>query len=1120
MSFINSILNVFVGSKSKKDLKEVEGTVKEILNFEKDYTKLNHDELRKKTTHFKNLIEETRKPFKEQIDSLNKKIQSSENIDEKDNFYNEIDKILELSNAEVENTLNNILPQAFAVVKETAKRFKENSKIKVKASEFDLRLSSEKSYIKIEGDFVTWSNSWNAAGKEVTWDMVHYDVQLIGGIVLHKGKIAEMQTGEGKTLVATLPVYLNALTGNGVHLVTVNDYLAKRDSAWMAPIFEFHGLSVDCIDHHSPNSEERRKAYNADITYGTNNEFGFDYLRDNMAHSNKDLVQRKHAYSIVDEVDSVLIDDARTPLIISGPVPKGDVHEFNELKPRIFDIVKKQKELLTQVLSKAKKLISEGNSEEGGFYLLQVYRGLPKSTALIKYLSQEGIKQLLQKTENFYMQDNNREMPKVDVDLYFVIDEKNNQIELTDKGIDTISNKNEDPNFFVLPNLSIELSEIENKNLELSQEVEEKEKIYNDFSTKSERIHTLNQLLKAYTLFEKNTEYVVMDNKVKIVDEQTGRIMDGRRYSDGLHQAIEAKENVKIEDATQTFASITLQNYFRMYSKLSGMTGTAITEAGEFWDIYKLDVVEIPTNKPIARKDQNDLIYKTKREKYNAVINDVTGISEAGRPVLIGTTSVEISELLARMLTIRKIKHNVLNAKLHKKEADIVSEAGNAGIVTIATNMAGRGTDIKISEQIKSDGGLAIIGTERHDSRRVDRQLRGRAGRQGDPGSSQFYVSLEDNLMRLFGSDRVAKMMDRMGLEEGEVIQHSMMTKTIERAQKKVEENNFGIRKRLLEYDDVMNVQREIIYKRRRHCLQGERLKVDIATMIYDTCEIIVSNSKMSNNFKDFEFELAKIFSIESDFSEDDFKSFDAEEIFSKTYSKAYDHYNSKMISSAEKVFPVIKNVYENPSNNFQRIVVPFTDGKKTLNVVSNLEDGYNSKGKTLVNDFEKNISLAIIDEAWKVHLRKMDELKQSVQLAVHEQKDPLVIYKEEAYKLFGSMIEKVNKDIILFLFNGALPSKDPTNIREERRVRRQQKFNTSKEEVLNSDEIASRNRKAGENASQSNNYVETVVREAKKIGRNEKVTIKNVSSGETKKMKFKLAENLIKKGEWVIFND
>jgi preprotein translocase subunit SecA len=711
-------------------------------------------------------------------------------------------------------------------------------------------------------------------------------------------------------------------------------------------------------------------------------------------------------------------------------------------------------------------------------------------------------------------------MPKVDFDLFFVIDEKNNQIELTDKGIDTISNKNEDSNFFVLPNLSIELTQIENKKLELNKEVEEKEKVYNDFATKSERIHTLNQLLKAYTLFEKNTEYVVMDNKVKIVDEQTGRIMDGRRYSDGLHQAIEAKENVKIEDATQTFASITLQNYFRMYNKLSGMTGTAITEAGELWDIYKLDVVEIPTNKPIARKDHNDLIYKTKREKYNAVIEDVTKISNQGRPVLIGTTSVEISELLGRMLTIRKINHNVLNAKLHKKEADIVSEAGNAGIVTIATNMAGRGTDIKISDKIKENGGLAIIGTERHDSRRVDRQLRGRAGRQGDPGSSQFYVSLEDNLMRLFGSDRVAKMMDRMGLEEGEVIQHSMMTKTIERAQKKVEENNFGIRKRLLEYDDVMNVQREIIYKRRKHCLQGERLKVDIASMIYDTCEIIVNNSKLSNNYKDYEFDVARFFSMNSNYSDDEFKSSSEDEIFKETYKKAFEYYNSKMTSSATKVFPVIKNVYENSSNNFERIVVPFTDGNKTLNVVSNLENAYNSEGKTLVNDFEKNISLAIIDEAWKVHLRKMDELKQSVQLAVHEQKDPLVIYKEEAYILFGSMIEKVNKDIILFLFNGELPSKDPSNIREDRRVRRQQKLNVSKEEVLNSDEIASKNRKAGENVSRNNNYVETIVREVKKIGRNEKVNIKNVTTGETKTLKYKLAENFIKKGEWIIFNE
>ncbi|MFL2637608.1 MAG: preprotein translocase subunit SecA [Flavobacteriaceae bacterium] len=1120
MSFINSILNVFVGSKSKKDIKEVEGIVKDILKYEEEFSKLSHNELRDKTTYFKEIIKKAREPFSLNIDSLNSKIESTNNIDQKDNYYNEIDELKEKSNTQVEEILNDILPQAFAVVKETAKRFKENSKIKVKATEFDLRLSSEKNYVSVDGENVFWSNKWNAAGKEVTWDMVHYDVQLIGGIVLHRGKIAEMQTGEGKTLVATLPVYLNALTGNGVHLVTVNDYLAKRDSAWMAPIFEFHGLSIDCIDLHPPNSEQRRKAYNADITYGTNNEFGFDYLRDNMAHSSKDLVQRKHAYSIVDEVDSVLIDDARTPLIISGPVPKGDVHEFNELKPRIYDIVRKQKELLTQVLSKAKKLISEGNKEEGGFHLLQVYRGLPKSTALIKFLSQEGIKQLLQKTENFYMQDNNREMPKVDIDLFFVIDEKNNQIELTDKGIETISNKNEDSNFFILPNLSIELSEIENKNLELSKEVEEKEKVYNDFATKSERIHTLNQLLKAYTLFEKNTEYVVMDNKVKIVDEQTGRIMDGRRYSDGLHQAIEAKENVKIEDATQTFASITLQNYFRMYSKLSGMTGTAITEAGEFWDIYKLDVVEIPTNKPIARKDQNDLIYKTKREKYNAVIEDVSNISKQGRPVLIGTTSVEISELLARMLNIRKIKHNVLNAKLHKKEADIVSEAGNAGIVTIATNMAGRGTDIKISEEIKNNGGLAIIGTERHDSRRVDRQLRGRAGRQGDPGSSQFYVSLEDNLMRLFGSDRVAKMMDRMGLEEGEVIQHSMMTKTIERAQKKVEENNFGIRKRLLEYDDVMNVQREIIYKRRKHCLEGERLKVDIATMIYDICELIVNNNKLSNNFKEYEFEVIRYFSMTSILSEDEFTNLSIDEIFTKTYQKAFNHYKSKMDSSAERVFPVIKNVYENQSNRFERIVVPFTDGKKTLNVVSNLEEGYKSFGKTLINDFEKNISLAIIDESWKIHLRKMDELKQSVQLAVHEQKDPLVIYKEEAYKLFGLMIEKVNKDIILFLFNGKLPSQDPSNIREDRRVRRQQKFNTSKEEVLNSDEIASRNRQVGQAASQSNNYVETVVREVKKIGRNEKVTIKNVTSGETKNLKYKVAENLLKKGDWIIFNE
>ena len=1120
MSLINSLLNIFVGNKSKKDLKEVESIVKDILSYGEQMSLLSHNELRNKTIEFKNQISTVRESYDKIISELMTKIDSSENINEKEKFYHEIDKINESSSIKVEEKLNEILPEAFAVVKETAKRFKENSTISVKATKSDMDFSSLKQYVSIEGENAIWSNKWNAAGKEVTWDMVHYDVQLIGGIALHKGKISEMHTGEGKTLVATLPVYLNALTGNGVHLVTVNDYLAKRDCAWMAPIFEFHGLSIDCIDHYSPNSEERRKAYDLDITYGTNNEFGFDYLRDNMAHKSSDLVQKKHNYAIVDEVDSVLIDDARTPLIISGPVPKGDVHEFNELKPKINSIVQKQKQLLTQVLSKAKKLISEGNKEDGGFYLFQVFRGLPKTSALIKFLSEEGVKQLLQKTENFYMQDNNREMPKVDIDLFFVIDEKNNQIELTDKGIDSLSTENQDLNFFILPDLSTEIAEIENQNLDLDKEVEQKEKIFNEFGIKSERIHTINQLLKAYTLFEKDTEYVVMDNKVKIVDEQTGRIMDGRRYSDGLHQAIEAKENVKIEDATQTFASVTLQNYFRMYKKLSGMTGTAITEAGEFWDIYKLDVIEIPTNRPIARNDEDDLIYKTKREKYNAVIEHVTKISKEGRPVLIGTTSVEISELLARMLTIKKIKHNVLNAKLHKKEADIVTEAGNAGIVTIATNMAGRGTDIKINEEVKLNGGLAIVGTERHDSRRVDRQLRGRSGRQGDPGSSQFYVSLEDNLMRLFGSDRVAKMMDKMGLEEGEVIQHSMMTKTIERAQRKVEENNFGIRKRLLEYDDVMNVQRENIYKRRKHALEGDRLKVDIANMIYDTTEIIVENNKISNSYKDYEFDIIRYFSLSSRFSQEEFEKTESEEIAYKTYKSAYEHYNSKIKISAEKVFPVIKNVYENPSNNFERIVVPFTDGKKTLNVVSDLKLAYESKGETLIKDFEKNISLAIIDESWKNHLRKMDELKQSVQLAVHEQKDPLVIYKFEAFKLFQTTLNEINKEIISFLFKGELPSKDPSEIREDRKERRKQKLNISKEEVLNSDELASINKRVGQNASSIKQQVETIIREVKKIGRNEKVTIKNISNGEQKTMKYKIAENHLKNGGWILVND
>ena len=1119
MNIISSILNTFVGNKSKKDLKKVEGTVKKILEYEQEFASLTNDQLREKTFEFKSLIDLVRKPHHDKIDELNDKISSVTKIDEKEELYKEIDKINELSKNEVDLKLTEILPQAFAVVKETAKRFKNNSEIKVSALEHDL-IFSQKSYVTINGKEAYWKNKWDAAGKEVVWDMVHYDVQLIGGIALHEGKIAEMQTGEGKTLVATLPVYLNALTGNGVHLVTVNDYLAKRDSAWMAPIFEFHGLTIDCIDYHKPNSEERKKAYEADITYGTNNEFGFDYLRDNMAHSVKDQVQRPHKYAIVDEVDSVLVDDARTPLIISGPVPKGDIHEFNELKPKISSVVQQQKQLLTKVLSKAKNLIHEGDIEKGGFHLLQVHRGLPKNSALIKFLSEDGIKQILQKTENFYMQDNNREMPKVDVDLFFVIDEKNNQIELTDKGIENLSTGNDDTNFFIMPDLSTELKKIEDKKLDINLEVEEKEKVYKDFSIKSERIHTLNQLLKAYTLFEKDIEYVVMDNKVKIVDEQTGRIMDGRRYSDGLHQAIEAKENVKIEDATQTFASVTLQNYFRMYHKLSGMTGTAITEAGEFWDIYKLDVMEIPTNKPIARKDSNDLVYKTKREKYNAVIDHVSRLSSEGRPVLIGTTSVEISELLGRMLNIKKIKHNVLNAKLHKKEADIVSEAGKAGIVTIATNMAGRGTDIKISESVKESGGLAIIGTERHDSRRVDRQLRGRSGRQGDPGSSQFYVSLEDNLMRLFGSDRVAKFMDKLGLEEGEVIEHSMMTKTIERAQKKVEENNFGIRKRLLEYDDVMNSQREIIYKRRKHALAGDRLKVDIANMIYDTTELIVDNNKINNNHKEFEFDVIRFFSIGSEFNSEEFEKNEREEIVFKTYKSAYDHYKQKTKLNTEKVFPVIKNVYENPSNNFERIVVPFTDGKKTLNVVSNLKEAYDSKGKTLINDFEKNISLAIIDESWKNHLRKMDELKQSVQLAVHEQKDPLVIYKFEAYKLFESMLNEINTEIISFLFKGELPSQNPGQIREDRKIRRQQKLNLSKQEIPNTDQLASINRKVGQSVSNTDTQVETVVREKKKIGRNEKVTVRNISTAEEKVVKYKVAENLIKNGDWILTND
>mgnify|MGYP005695326875 CR=1 FL=1 len=1116
---LGKILKLFVGDKSKKDLKLINPIIEKIHSFENEMNSLSNDELRNQTNIFKDQINESITDINSEIENVKMEIEKIKDFDKKEELFVKIDKLNEDAYKISEETLNVILPKAFAVIKETAKRFVENKELIVKSNDFDLELSATKEYLKISNGKSYWKNTWDAAGKNIVWDMIHYDVQLVGGVAMHQGKIAEMQTGEGKTLVATLPVYLNALTGRGVHLVTVNDYLAKRDSAWMSPIFEFHGLSVDCIDYHKPNSPERKKAYNSDITYGTNNEFGFDYLRDNMANSPDDLVQRKHNFAIVDEVDSVLIDDARTPLIISGAIPKGDKHEFNELKPKIERIVSTQRKLLVNTLADAKNQILSGDQEDGAFNLLRVFRGIPKNKALIKFLSEEGIKQLLQKTENFYMQDNNREMPKVDKELYYVIDEKNNQIELTDKGIEFLSGK-DDPDFFIMPEIGIEISKIEDKGLSKEEEAKEKDELYRDFGIKSERIHTINQLLKAYALFEKDIQYVVMENKVMIVDEQTGRIMDGRRYSDGLHQAIEAKENVKIEAATQTFATITLQNYFRMYNKLSGMTGTAITEAGEFWEIYKLDVMEIPTNRPIQRSDKEDLVYKTKREKYNAVIEEVTSLSRSGRPVLIGTTSVEISELLGRMLKIRKIPHNILNAKLHKKESDIVAEAGKPGQVTIATNMAGRGTDIKLSDLVKENGGLAIIGTERHDSRRVDRQLRGRSGRQGDPGSSQFYVSLEDNLMRLFGTERIAKMMDRMGLEEGEVIQHSMITNSIERAQKKVEENNFGIRKRLLEYDDVMNAQREVIYRRRNNSLFGERLRIDISNMIYDTCESIVYSNKSANDYKNFEFELIKYFSVTTKIDSESFESMSEREITNNIYSVILNHYLEKIENNAKLAYPVIKHVYEKQREKFKRIVVPFTDGIKTLQVITDLEKAYNSDGEQLVTDFEKNISLAILDNSWKTHLRKMDELKQAVQLAVHEQKDPLVIYKFEAKELFFSMIDQLNKDILTFLFKGSLPSQNPNEIREDRQTRRREKYNTSKEEVLNSDELANRNRQVGSNVSSNQSVVETVVRETRKIGRNERVKIKNIQSGETKELKFKQAEPLLQTGNWNIIEN
>ncbi|MDO8999334.1 MAG: preprotein translocase subunit SecA [Bacteroidota bacterium] len=1044
-------LKKLLGTKSEKDVKGLESRVEEINTIYTSLNSISHDALRAKASALKEKIQIAIKPQNDEIAKIKLEVNSNPDIDvnTKEELYKNIDEIEQDITKKIEEVLNEILPEAFAILKETARRFKENESIEVTANDFDKELSKDYKSVNISGGKANYKNKWLAAGTEVTWDMVHYDVQLVGGMVLHQGKISEMATGEGKTLVSTLPVFLNALSGRGVHVVTVNNYLAKRDSEWNAPLFYFHGLSVDCIDKHEPNTDERRKAYNSDITYGTNNEFGFDYLRDNMARSIDELVQRKHNFAIVDEVDSVLIDDARTPLIISGPTPQGDKHEFLEYKPRIEKLVNVQKQYLNTCITEAKKLFAEGKEKEAGIPLLRAYRGLPKNTALIKFLSENGVRALLQKTENHYMQDQNKEMHKIDVELYFTIDEKNNHVELSEKGIDFITGNTEDPKFFVIPNVGDEVADIEKNILDPKEKLLAKEAVMREFSIKSERIHTTNQLLKAYTVFEKDTEYVIDGGQVKIVDEQTGRIMEGRRYSDGLHQAIEAKENVKIEAATQTYATVTLQNYFRMYNKLAGMTGTATTEAQEFWSIYKLDVVEIPTNRPLTRKDEQDFVYKTKREKYNAVIEEVVKLVALGRPVLIGTTTVEISELLSRMLKLRGIKHNVLNAKLHAKEADIVAEAGKAGTVTIATNMAGRGTDIKLGPGVKEAGGLAIIGTERHESRRVDRQLRGRAGRQGDPGSSQFFVSLEDNLMRLFGSERIASLMDRMGLKEGEVIQHSMISKSIERAQKKVEENNFGTRKRLIEYDDVMNAQRDVIYKRRRNALYGDKLSIDIANMIYEVAATLIEEFQGTKDAEGFNLECMKNFGIESPFTEQQFNSGKEEELSNQLFDAVQKYYAEKSQILCEQAFPVVRDVFTNPNNTFENIVTLFSDGIRGVQVVANLKKAYETKGRELILGFEKSVVLAMIDDSWKEHLRELDDLKQAVQNASLEQKDPLVIYKLESFNLFKEMIIKSNKEVISFLMKGGLPNDNQQQISQAKFTQEQPK--QKKEKLLES---------------------------------------------------------------------
>ncbi len=1037
------------GTKSEKDIKRIMPLVAQTIKEGERLVSLSHDELRIQTQTVQEQINQFLKPIDDQLAAFHKQIDENPELDisEKEAIFNQIDALEKERNKELEKVLLQVLPIAFAIIRETARRFKENEFIEVTASETDREFAARQEHIKIEGDKARWHNQWMAAGNLITWDMVHYDVQIIGGVVLHEGKIAEMATGEGKTLVATFPAFLNALARRGVHIVTVNNYLSVRDSEWMAPLFQFHGLRVDCVDKHEPNSIARRNAYLADITYGTNNEFGFDYLRDNMARDPHELVQRGHHYAMVDEVDSVLIDEARTPLIISGPVPKGDQHEFYDLKPRIFKLVEAQKKLVGDYLIQAKKLIAEGNEKEGGLALFRAFRGLPKNKPLIKYLSETGMKSVLQKTENFYLQDNKRNMPEADKPLYFIIDEKDNSVDLTEKGIDLITGEGEDPKFFILPEIGTELNKIE-KDTALSEvdRFQKKEELIREYQVKSQRIHSINQLLKAYALFEKDTEYIIVDGKVKIVDEQTGRVLDGRRYSDGLHQAIEAKENVKVEDATQTYATITLQNYFRMYHKLAGMTGTAETEAGEFWDIYKLDVVTIPTNKPVTRKDDDDKVYKTVREKFNAVAEEIVALTEQGRPVLVGTTSVEISELVSRMLQIRKIKHNVLNAKQHQREAEIVAEAGKPGTVTIATNMAGRGTDIKLTPESRAAGGLAIIGTERHESRRVDRQLRGRSGRQGDPGTSQFYVSLEDNLMRLFMPERIARVMDRLGLKEGEVIQHSMVTSSIERAQKKVEENNFGIRKRLLEYDNVMNSQREVIYKRRRNALYGERLELDILNMLNDTCEDIVGNAKGANDYESFRLNILSILGLDYDLPKEDFEKLDEGKLSNDLFNGALEHYRKKNKIVADKALPVIKEIYKTRGATVENILVPFTDGSKNIGIAANLKKCVDTGNAELIKAMEKMITLAIIDQLWKEHLRDMDDLKQSVQTAVYEQKDPLLIYKFEGFELFKRFIGKVNEETISFLLKADIPAQQADQV-EEARARSRQRFREQKDE-------------------------------------------------------------------------